>query len=928
MRLVPDTLSTTLDPSLLEPGMLAAQVNATSEFGVSEARAGIASLYKRSGFSNSDVLWGAGFGRYDDAVVVLLIIQSAGTGDARLHVYNMVTGASSVLADAHWTTLSASRWEFVQYGAYLYAINETDSEKGRFWRYRIAGTTAADWERVPIIYSDYDPSDATLAVERPSPVYTASTTWGNGDLAGTVAATPIADGSYYPTAGAFDDGRIKLSRSGTGSTPQHFVAWFMASFTSPLDLRKIGRYWYCEAEINWNDLEARPHEYPFFDLVNRPVMHAWVTNDAGASVSTAPSAGTWKQLRVKIVAIESLHPQNLGPTRIGIHLDFDSLQFGNTGTNWIGEIDKFAIGLPMRSGNEYDVYLSAPLRGGTFMNKPEYWAYMDGYNQDFITNPLQYYNSKLKDFEYATVSHTGSNESSATFARMGAFQGVGLAQYNALPPMGLGINIAVPAPSSGFTSVRVFRRRHSYSGQWWCIYEGAGSTTITDSRVDAAGDIVDWHDAAIWSSLPASPIIRASNYVWGAQTAAFTGQCLTSWKGHLVIGNGEEVFFSFQGDPTKYMRPERDRISYNEDTDDPTLGRTLYMSNTISDRVLGLVAADTLYGVGYEGVYALVGDSAVDSSEFRKIAQSKGAIGPEAIAPFEDGVLIGNMSGLYFVRLTRFGTAFEETEGDTIELTASNRPAWRMMMAKGAPNALVVAVLDDQIVASRGRFAMKRNKSGKWEYAEYNSSALTSGATTPTGDYGTPVAFPALPDPNPVEGITRRSAKSTYTGFSWSVPTPGVSLQAGWQWFWYDSVRGGLGVSRSGMLFQMDRGMDGVAYKTDAGYAIPWMATFGDLSSPGRDRRIAVKDVELIVDDQAPGSVNGPVRVILEEYDGKSGTRARVMDVPQTQEDFHSKAFSGLGGVLHTLTVASGNAAQRVIHTGLQFTETGKGKGG
>lgn len=931
MRIIPRALSTTLDATLLPEGAVAASVNATFEHGLAgEARAGMAEVYKRGSHSSSDVFLGAGFGRYDGTEIVVYVVQEGGSGNGKIRGYNLGTGAAISFADAHWTGLSATPWRFHQFGAYLYAINATDDNTGRFWRFKITGTTSAAWERVPIIWSDYDPSDATVTLERPAPAYSANIAWNTGVLAGSIS-TPVADGTFYPTAASVSGTRLKVENTGNTSTSETFVSWFMFNLTSPLDLRK-NRYWYFEAQIEspgpdgWSD--TRLHEEPYFDIISRQLYYCWVTDNAAASTTAIPASGVWKEARVRVVELENVHPLGYGPTKIGIYVDFDGLQFGDatispSAPNWISGIDKIAIGLPMRSGNDYEVYLTSPLQGGAFMSKPEYWAFMDGYSNDFTTNPIQYYGPKLKPLEYATVSYkTGpDSESSATFARISGVDCVGLPQWNALLPMGAGVNISVPGPASGFTGVRVFRRRWGFAERWECIYEGAGTTTITDYRVEAPYDIMPWHDTGLWSGMPSSPILRDATYVWGSQTSVFTGQCLTSWKGHMVIGNGEEVYFSFQGDPTKYLRPERDRVTYEDDIDDPTLGRTLYMSNTISDTVLGLVAQDALYGVGYEGVYALVGNSALDSTEFRKLPNAYGAMGKDALCPFQDGVIVANATGLYYVRVTRLGTALEETSAQVIELTKDIRPTWAMMIAKGAPNELVVRVLDDQIYAFRGRFCCKRNKSGEWEYHEYSSDALQTGATT-TSTYGTPVSLPSLPPTRPTS-VPRRTGKSVYSGFSWASPVPGTTLLPGISWLAYDSSAGSFGMSRSGILFRMDKALNGVSYTTDANYAIPYMVAFSEIM--GRTPRSRIHNVE-IVPEFASGASTGPIHVLVEEYDGSQGSK--VYGFAQAEDDiaFNSANFSTLGGQYMQFIIVSGSAGNKIIHFGFNWVDVGAGK--
>lgn len=935
-RIVPTGLLSTLDPTLIKPGAVAASANAIFEHGLIEARSGIAQLYKHtnvnsgSAFSSTDVFKGWGLGKYDDFDVLAAVIQPSGAGDAFLYVYNITSGVEYHFNDPRWTGLSTTDWRFVQYGPYLYAINSTNTDTGRFWRLKISGVasdgviTAADWNRTPVLYADLDPSDSTVILERPNPAYTGDYQWNVSGWAGAIGngGFGIPDGSFYPVTTALTGTDLVLTNTGNTGSPTKFVGWFLWNFTTKIDL-KANRLLYFEVEANCEFDDVRPNEEIYLDIISRPVTHAWVTDDASASESTIPASGVWKECRVKVAILDTSPVRAGAPIRIGITVDFDHLQYGNTGTDWITNIEKFAIGIPAVAGNNYTMTLSSPLVGGNFMSKPRYWKYMDGEGGDIIFDTITYYGAQLKDAEYATISYNTGTESSATFDRISGVSLVGLPQVPGLVALGSKVQITIPAFVAPYTGIRVFRRRWSDSGQWYCIYEGAGGTTITDSRVDATSDILAW-DNSVFTSCPASNApLRASDYDWGSQTAAFTGQCIASWKGHLVIGSGAEVYFSYQGDPTRFLRPLRDMTNFeNLVTDDPTIGRTMYMDNTISDKVLALVAQDALYAVGYKGIYACIGDSAASATPFRKLPGAYGAISAEAVAGYQDGVIVGNATGLYYVRLSRLGQSVEQTTAIVEELTKDNRPFWELLIAKGTPNPLVVSVLDDVITACRGRFCMRRNKSGQWEYHEYSSTALTSGSTSPSNVWGTPISMGTLPAAG--LAVTRGAAKSTYTGFDFAIPTLSGSLLPGWSGMIFDSSIGSLGISRSGIVFRLEKATTNIKYKTDAGYAIPWVVAFGDF---GGEARFRGTGVQLVIENQDSGNAAGAVRYLVEEFDGVSGSRVFGFDRAQTDTYLNKPAFGTRGATYATSILCSGNAAQKVIHFSMTGTDAGSAKG-
>ncbi len=188
MRIIPKGLNTTLDPTLLKPGFLAASANVTTEHGIIEARPGFEQLYKNAGFTATDVFLGGGFGRYNGFDLIALVVQPGGSGAAKLYTYSYSQSAGTWTAyhfgsDARWIGLAATKWRFKQFGAYLYAINETNGDTGRYWRVKVGGVandgviTASDWTRAPIVYADLDPSDSTVILERPNPAYRGDYQW-------------------------------------------------------------------------------------------------------------------------------------------------------------------------------------------------------------------------------------------------------------------------------------------------------------------------------------------------------------------------------------------------------------------------------------------------------------------------------------------------------------------------------------------------------------------------------------------------------------------------------------------------------------------------------------------------------------------------------------------------------------------------------
>ncbi len=899
MRLVPTDLNTTLDQTLLKAGVLADAVNVSLSQNVLEARAGMAQFWKRGSFNSSDICYGFGFGRYGGVEEFLVLVKK--NGDTNCTVYVVDESGSTIRnysSDA-WTKRSASDWRFAQFGKFIYAANESDG----LWRWEIGASSDTGWAQVPtVLQSVVEPTGNFLVGKPPYSLRQ----WASATDTGVAPTSPTS--FQVSTAPTVDEGNLVLEQTGNKGTTVLFYNWFTVSFSSALDLID-NRYLYCVCQISCDWDDTRTHEEPFYDISRQAFVYVTDSTDAPGSESSAWSAN-WKQARIYPSLLELSPAYNSRYATVGFHIDLESIHDSSTSTI-LDTVKQISIGVPMGSGNDYRVQLGPLFLGGVWMSKPYYEDQMSG---DPLQEPPKNANLPVSDLSYVvTYYDTGTtSESSGEYTSIPRTFTFGQPYVSGNIPLGTEVNISLPAPSVGYDRTRLYRKRYSSAGgEWVLLTSTATATTFTDSYVDSATDPNAW---------PAT-LVRDANYNFGGVIGDLTPSAIAAWKGHLVLGVGEEVYMSYQGDATRFVMPVRKTLSGSIITDDPTIGRTLYMSNTIGDTVLSLIAQDVLYGVGYEGVYAMVGDSASDATPFRKMPGSYGAIGKSACCGYADGVLVGNKNGLYYSRLSRLGTALEATNSEIVEMTQPVRRSWALMNAKGYLNDLVVSVVDEEIICARGRFVMRRTKDGQWEYHEYNSNALTSGETTGSV-WGTAVSLPGLPTGyNLASGavVTRNYCKSTYTNFDFT-PTVAGSVGSGFIGFHYDSKLGIFGMSRSGVLMQLDKAANGAKYKTDANYAIPWCAVFGDIPSTKGAR---FGDVSAYVENVSGGSSDGPVRFIVEEFSGKQGVMMVAQDRLQTQTDFNLKSFGSPGGFLAQIIVCSGNAAQRVVYLDVDPANTG-----
>jgi hypothetical protein len=679
-----------------------------------------------------------------------------------------------------------------------------------------------------------------------------------------------------------------------------------------------GRYWYLEAVVKaitggnegeWSDSD---NGEPRFNML--VPLQCWASEDATAPANDF-SDSKWRTVRIYATGLAELPmPYADGaPYKIGITIDLDHLQFGNSGTNYLDSIKKLAFRFGVIVDNDFTLAISSPIIGGTWMSKPRYWQYMDGAD---ARSPQGWrgYLEQMEDLEYAITDYnTGTlAESNATVYFINRLNAVGKTSSELLLPLGSKVTINYSAPGGSYDSVRVWRKRHSDGDLWKLIYQstsGSGAGSIEDTRVDAANDIKSWAELAS----------RAETYDFGTADANTLPSAVCAWRGHMVLGIGTHVYLSYQGNPKKYLAPVFDATNGGIDIDDPTVGRTLPMSYTLGDTVLAIHAPSELYAVGNEGVYAMVGDSASAATPFLKLPGTFGASGRRASCPYGDGIIVACNAGVFYYQISRVAADKEDTRVTKRELTEDVRETYKLLLAKGAANEVCVSVLDDEILVARGRFVLRRDRDGNWSYHEYSSSALSTGSTS-GGTYGTPTAFPSLPARN--ASVTRNAAKSTYTGFSFDVPTPSGSAGVGWVTFNSDTEHGSAGVSRTGVLFRLDKDSSGAEYTTDAGYAIPFSYTYGEMI---HGQRVTSARLNLMVETASASS--GSVRAILEEWDGKSGSTVIAGDKALTDPSFQVDGFNSRGGFGHVVTVCSQTAAHKIVRTQFDLNKAGSGHG-
>lgn len=917
MRLNPRGLASTVHPSQAKLGYASHAVNVRTTKGIIEARPGIGEMWQRTAANNGDKCWGAGFGRYNGTEEFIFVIQHNGSATAQVYSIGIdsTTGEVTLLqtrTSAQWTR-TASDWYFVQNGEYIYGVNATDG----MFRKKIGDNTEVAWRQVQLQIVNSAETTFNAEINNPRPDYVVTDVWatGSGDFAGTYTVLDTCSFGGALTATVADN-QILIENAGGRTGNESFDVWVVITLTGTYDFTQ-SRYWGIPIETRpYDDTDGdRTNEEPILDVAR--AFDVRITEDAtapAASISDLSDA-KWKQVRCYARPTEISPDNDNFFVGVGLAVDFDHANFG--ATNNLDAVKKIAIKVPMRSGNDWALMIGSPYQGGTMMSKARYWHYMDG-DQARTIDPVSHYGQQtFIDLEYAiTQFDTGASlESTPSYETVNGIAALGLGKWNQSLPLGASVRVTYSAPSGIYERVRIYRRRHSDGRKWYLVYQSSdiNGGTWVDSRVDAAGDCYDWSAESL--AVAGSTIIRDADYDFGVSAALLGASAITSWRGHMVLGVGEEVYLSYQGQPHRYVAPYRSTVPGAVTTDDPTMGRTLYMSYTLSDKVLALHAPDELYGVGYEGVYAMVGESALSASNFRKLPGSYGALGARASAPYKDGILVAAREGLFFYQISRLGASIEETRTSIEELTAGVRGTYQFLIAKGAPNDVVVSVVGTEIYVARGRYVMKLNSEGEWEFHAYSSDALQSGATSPS-TYGTVTAFPTIPDRG--TAVTRHAAKNTYGPFDFTQPTSLAGSESpGWIWFFDDAQLGKFGVSRQGILMRLDSDWSGNEYKVDANYAIPWAYAYTDFN----ETSATLERLEAAIESQSTDAGVGVVRFLIEAYDARGGTKVFAVDRAANETRLSLPGANTQGGSGHLITVAGQSSAHRVIWIDAAFSK-------
>jgi hypothetical protein len=856
--------------------------------------------------SGSEV-YGMGYAQYGTVEEYVVIAKRSGDPKATVHILTVTTSWPMPITQYASNTVEASDWQFTQFGQYIYGVNTTDG----LWRRKIGTTTGLEvWQRVNTRFK-FDGSSGVV------PDTLVSRNWNDTGFDSANAFAPLTIGIASFNSIIQPDGSWTVDFSvnpGLAGNIQGYV-WWSATV----------------ADTSGGQVDFRSARYPSFVLEQisatfgnlaswfispaRP-LYLWVWDGTGSgtlpSAANATNSASWIANGWKLVPVTH---RSTNTADVIVTADMDAI----AATCNLSNIKKIALGTCVDyrrdssgSGNLYVMRLGPLLRGGVFLNKPTTASLM-------VADPSVSYASTIKTVEYIVQYYNSvtSAESTGIKLSLSAQQGWGDPVVPGGIPIGarasveyfLGTGALAPA---SFDKIRIWRKRHSDAAKWHLLLETPNANgKFVDARVEALTDAVAWGTITT----------RANDNEFEGTTQTLAPRALAVWQGHMVLGVGEEIYMSYGGAPDLYIPPARD-LPQLLDIDDPTIGRTLYMSYDQSDKVLGIVADDFLYLIGTQGVYAMIGDSAIEATPPRLLPGSRGAFGTRAFCKAFGGVLVANEEGIDL----HVGSRALSSGSDSIyafeRLTKDIERTYKRFIAD--PDNLGSMVLREwqgEIYAIIDNRFLKRTRAGTWQEGEWAQGALEgteyAGAGGPGGsagvpfgdDPGTGAAFPAGPYTSPGTIVIGAPVTTVHGTPVWrsgivlsqyepsggigKVPTVYEMLPEG-EIISISFSRSGRpshsiveaigvsgkgfrGVSFNGTFVQFSYTSNGGIYLNDAGYPIEWMQQGKDFEFP-YPYRVSMKDLFVNSYERKAGSQ--PLRIVATSTDGLKGSSQQYYDVP------------------------------------------------
>lgn len=205
---------------------------------------------------------------------------------------------------------------------------------------------------------------------------------------------------------------------------------------------------------------------------------------------------------------------------------------------------------------------------------------------------------------------------------------------------------------------------------------------------------------------------------------------LSSWKGSLIALAQGKVWYSYVGKPNVFAP---DPSQYGQlaivATSDPNGPRTVYMDNSRSDQILGVVPQDAVLLAGYKNAYAMVNGSApLELNAPLSMPGSRGALGYRSCAQLSGGMMVAADSGLWYYSVSNYFTGQPNTGTlDEEELTKEIRTTWDNFVnpITQPENAVAIKWLEE-IWVFNGANYIRKTRNGHWEQGTLDHSIFAA----------------------------------------------------------------------------------------------------------------------------------------------------------------------------------------------------------
>lgn len=291
-------------------------------------------------------------------------------------------------------------------------------------------------------------------------------------------------------------------------------------------------------------------------------------------------------------------------------------------------------------------------------------------------------------------------------------------------PFGAYVTLELRGSSELTGSDRIFvYRQEKVSGEWRRLPVDA-NTLNTYGVANVTSGTTTYTDKWMEEDLKSFPSRSAP--VFTSASSTLQDPAIGVWKQSLVIGSNRKLWLSFVGIPQRFAPDPDDKdavIEFNQvNSDNPDVGRTVYLSDDRAEEVYAVFGQDSLYGVGPVSSYAIVGDSPLESSPPRRLPGSRGAVGTRAAFRYKGGIEVASDDGLFYYAVGRGFSG--EDNGALVEReeTEEVRTSYTDTLLGSSYSDAIVVEHNDEIWLFNGTKYLRNNRNRSWEEGTFADS--------------------------------------------------------------------------------------------------------------------------------------------------------------------------------------------------------------